>query len=472
MSIRVVVCILLAVYFSIYAWRNYFVSLCAAILAMAIMQHPDVIENLKGIGGIQGLNLWNIIMFNVCLSWLAHRRSEGSVWDMPRYIRNLLLAYLFIMALSAVRLLFHIPYQYGLTFGGVISEDFINSIKWVVPGLILFDACRTQRRVTVALLVIVGLNLLLALQVIKHMPPSYALSDEFQHIAAKLVQNETGYNRVTLSMMLGGASWAALMLLPLGQTQRQRYMIFAAAGTIALGQALTGGRSGYVAWGIVGLILGVVHWRRILIFIPIVVIAVCVFLPAVRDRMLQGFTSNGAAPDTYEVTSGRNIAWPYVIAKIKEEPLFGFGREAMITTGIYQRILDETYQDESFPHPHNAYLQLLLDDGIFGFLLVIPFYFVVLRLGFRLLSERDDPLCKAVGGVGVSMVLALMVAGLAGETFYPREGAIGMWAAIGVLLRIVVEQQKATEENTRLFGEPETSGDEPGTEVEASHISA
>ena len=334
MSIRVVVCVLLAVYFSLYAWRNYFVSLCAAILSMAIMQHPDVIENLKGIGGIQGLNLWNIIMFNVCLSWLAHRRSEGSVWDMPRYIRNLLLAYLFIMFLSTVRLLFHIPYQYGLTFGGVISEDFINSIKWVVPSLILFDACRTQRRVIVALLVIVGLNLLLALQVIKHVPLSYALSDEFQHFAYKLVQNETGYNRVTLSIMLGGASWAALMLLPLGQTQRQRYMIFAAAGTIALGQALTGGRSGYVAWGIVGLILGVVHWRRILIFIPIVVIAVCIFLPAVRDRMLQGIASNGEGADAGEMTSGRNIAWPYVIDKIKESPIFGFGREAMLSTGL------------------------------------------------------------------------------------------------------------------------------------------
>jgi O-antigen ligase len=172
------------------------------------------------------------------------------------------------------------------------------------------------------------------------------------------------------------------------------------------------------------------------------------------------------------VTSGRNIAWPYVIDKIKESPIFGFGREAMITTGIYQRILDDTDQDESFPHPHNAYLQLLLDDGLFGFLLVIPFYFVVLRLGFRLLLDRADPLYEAVGGVCVALVLALMVAGMGGETFYPREGAVGMWAAIGLLLRVAVERQKAVEENMRLFGESETSSDEPGTDVEASHIPA
>jgi len=61
---------------------------------------------------------------------------------------------------------------------------------------------------------------------------------------------------------------------------------------------------------------------------------------------------------------------------------------------------------------------------------------------------------------------------MGGETFYPREGAVGMWAAIGLLLRVAVERQKAVEENTRLFGEPETSGDEPGTNVEASHIPA
>ncbi|MGP8201789.1 MAG: O-antigen ligase family protein [Limisphaerales bacterium] len=472
MSIRVVLCVLLTVYFSIYAWRNYFVSLCAAIASMAIMQHPDVIQNLKDIGGIQGLNLWNILMFNVFLSWLGHRRSEGLVWDMPRYIRNLLIGYLVIVVFSAVRLLLRVPYEYGFTIGDVISEDFINSIKWVVPGLILFDACRTRRRVIVALLVIIGLNLLLALQVIKHVPPSYALSDEFQHVAYKLVQNETGYNRVTLSMMLGGASWAALMLLPLGQTQRQRYMIFAAAGAIALGQALTGGRSGYVAWGAVGLILGAVYWRRILIFIPVVVVAICVFLPGVRDRMLQGIVSNGESTDAYEMTSGRNIAWPYVIDKIKEAPLFGFGREAMTTTGLFQRILDDTQQTESFPHPHNAYLQLLLDDGLVGFLLVIPFYFVVLRRGFHLLLDHADPLYEAVGGVCVAMVLSLLVAGMGGETFYPREGAVGMWAAIGMLVRLSVERERVLQEGGPLFGEPENSGEEAGADVKASPVSA
>lgn len=472
MSIRVVLCVLLTLCFSVYAWRNYFVSLCASILLMAIMQHPDVLYTLKNIGGIQGLNLWNLLMANVTCAWLVRRRSEGLVWDMPRYIRNLLLGYLAVIVLSAVCFLFHEPDRYGFTFGDVISENIINSIKWFIPCLILYDVCRTRRRVMVALFVIVSLYFLLAAQVIKHVPLSYAVADNFDHLAYKLVQDSVGYNRVTLSMMLAGASWAMLAMLPLVKTRLRKCAMLGAAGVVALGQALTGGRSGYMGWLAVGLILGVVRWRRMLLVIPAVVIAVCIFLPAVRDRMLMGMGVGNKTTDTYEMTSGRNIAWPYVIAKIKEGPIFGFGRNAMITTGLYQRILYDTNDSESFPHPHNAYLEILLDCGLVGFFVVVPFFLMALRNGFRLFLDKSDLLCAAAGGVVCALVLALLVAAMGGETFYPREGAAGMWAALGVMLRVAVEQNRAREENAPLFGETETSGDPPGADVETFPITA
>jgi O-antigen ligase len=356
-----------------------------------------------------------------------------------------------------------IPAEYGFTFGSVISEDIINCLKWILPCVILFDICRTRRQLVVGLLVVLGLYLALALQVIKHIPPSYALSDDFQHLSYKLVQNETGYNRVTLSMMLGGASWALLAMLGLAEKTAHRWVIFSVAGMIAYGQALTGGRSGYVSWGAVGLILCVVRWRKLLPVIPTVIVAICVFFPQIRDRMMHGIGVGDQATDTYEMTSGRNIAWPYVIAQIKEGPILGFGREAMITTGVYQKILDDTQDTESFPHPHNAYLQLLLDDGLLGFSLIIPFYWVVLRCSFRLFRDHSDHLFEAAGGVCCALVLALMVAGMGGETFYPREGAVGMWAAIGIMLRVHVERNRSIETGRPLFGEEEGNAD--GTEL-------
>ena len=102
MSIRVALCLLFVLGFSIYAWRNWFASLCAAICLMAVLEHPDMPSS---IGGIQGLNPWNFLMLNVLLAWWRSRRHEGRVWDMPRYLMLLGAGYFFVILWGVARLL-------------------------------------------------------------------------------------------------------------------------------------------------------------------------------------------------------------------------------------------------------------------------------------------------------------------------------------------------------------------------------
>ena len=454
MSLRIALCFLFSLGFSVYAWRNWFVSLCAALLLMAVLQHPDM---PKSIANIQGLNLWNILMGNVLLAWLASPRKEGALREMPQVVKLLASSYFLVVIVSFLRLLFS-PKDWGETsFGFIISEYLINSIKWVLPGFILFDACRTRRRVTIALLTILGLYFLLSLQVIRWMPLGYATSgSELSARASKIIQNEIGYNRVTLSMMLGGACWAVLATLVICSKLWQRLALLGAASTVALGQALTGGRTGYASWAAVGVILCVVRWRRMLLLIPVAVIVTMVLLPGVRERMFQGFGGKRGnviiQSDNSEITSGRTVAWPYVIEKIKKAPILGYGRLAMVTTGITDFLLEEF--DEAFPHPHQAYLEMILDNGIVGFLGVIPFYFVALWYSFRLLLDRQDSLACAVGGLACSLILALLIGSFGGQTFYPREGAVGLWAAFGLMFRLAVERAR-----TKPLGIPAFSDD-------------
>jgi O-antigen ligase len=343
-----------------------------------------------------------------------------------------------------------------------VSEFLINCIKWVLPGLLLFDGCRTRRRTVLALVAILSVYFLLALQVIKHMPLSSVAASgaELSKRANKILAKSVGYHRVNLSMMLSGASWAILTTLTLVRTRRNRLLVIGAAGAVALGQALTGGRAGYVTWGLLGTILCLVRWRSLLPVLPITILAVCILLPSVRERMLQGFTSSSgpvkAETDVYEVTSGRNIAWSYVIPKIYESPIFGYGRQAMIRTGTYRQIMDDYDGGETFPHPHNAYLECLFDNGVVGFILIIPFYLVVLWHAFKVLLDRSDALFAAIGGTACALVLALLIAAMGSQSFYPREGSVGMWAAIGLLLRVSVERSRSRAWGTSLFGENET----------------
>ena len=40
----------------------------------------------------------------------------------------------------------------------------------------------------------------------------------------------------------------------------------------------------------------------------------------------------------------------------------------------------------------------------------------------------------------LALLLALLIASFGAQTLYPREGVVGMWAAIGVAMRVSVER--------------------------------
>ena len=245
-----------------------------------------------------------------------------------------------------------------------MSEYFVNTLKWVVPGLLLFDGCRNRERYSWAVVCSLGVYVLLAIQVIKWMPIGYALlGDQLEARSGKILVkrgrlppreplDDAGAGRpgrlFSARTLLRGASRPAL-----GVAALSAMALFA--------QSLTAGRTGYATWAIVGLVLCLLRWRGYLLLAPVAAFAD-------RDRRARrvrplhaGIRRGRCAPGRgggrpYAVTSGRNLIWPYVIAKIEERPVVGYGRLAMKTTGLQAFLWDE--MREAFPHPHNAYLEL------------------------------------------------------------------------------------------------------------------
>jgi O-antigen ligase len=234
-------------------------------------------------------------------------------------------------------------------------------------------------------------------------------------------------------------------MLTLARRRWQQGVIILTALGISYGQALTGGRAGYATWGIVGLLMCMLRWRKYLLLAPVIPFVLAVAVPGAAGRMLQGFNEvedgGEVAHNQYEITSGRNLIWPYVIDKIGDSPFVGHGRQAMHRTGLRDRLQAEL--EESFGHPHNAYLQMLLDNGVIGFALVMPFYVIVMWQATSLFREKRDPWCAAVGGMSFALVGGLLVAGMGSESFYPREDALTMWAAIGLMFRVHLQRERA-----------------------------
>jgi len=441
---------------SLYAWRDWYRALCGLVLLIAAIQHPDMPKSLFG---IQGVNPWNVLFLAVVAGWLVGRRREGLRWDMPGPVVVLLLCYLAVVVVSFARMIGDTEkILIEHTTAGLVSEHLINAIKWTIPGIMMFDGARSRQRLVLGLSAILGLYALIAIQVIKWMPIGAGLTgDDLNQLGLKLV-NRMGWHRVNLSEMLAGASWAAFTVHVLPRRWPQKLGLLLLAALLLLAQALTGGRTGYGTWLAVGLVLCTLRWRRYLLVIPLAVALVPLLVPGAAARLAQGFSQEtfdrrseaiGVAEgdvDAYTVTAGRNIAWPLVIEKIKEAPWTGWGKLAMWRTGLTYFLYYHyggANGGELFFHPHNAYLELLLDNGILGFVPVMVFYVVVLVCSFRLLLDGRSRIFVAIGGVTTALIVSLFVASIGSQTFYPREGAVGLWCAMGLMLRVWIERKRA-----------------------------
>jgi len=444
MSIRIAVLTLSVLFLAGYAWKNWFNALLGGIVMFAFLQHPDM---PRAIAGIPGLNLWNLLFLSIFFAWISQRREMENEWNLPSGVEPALWLFIMVLVVAFVRAFLDPSPYYAGTRLDLLLDYLVNPLKFLVPALMLYDGCGTRDRVFAALAAILSVYLILALLSIKSMGLHFDLSsgNELSARAARRLVKDVGYHRVDLSMMLSGAGWAVIAFSFYYKRVAVKLLLWGASGVILLGQAVTGGRTGYVTWGLIGLILCVVKWRKLLPLIPVMAAIVVTFVPAVRERMFQGFgKSEGSvlsSVDSSEITSGRTTIWPYVITEIEKSPVIGFGRNAMQRTGLANWLIDNL--GEEFGHPHNAYLEYILDNGVLGFLCAVPVFWLLLTRNFGLFRDRDDRLYGAAGGVALALLLALLIASFGAQTLYPREGVVPMWAALAVALRVWVQRENA-----------------------------
>jgi len=474
--IRITLLSLLILYLSAYAWKDWFRSACWLVLLMAVFQHPDM---PKAIGGVAGLNHWNFLFLNVFCSWLLNRKKQRLSWDMPRKINILLFLYGTLIIISVIRYLSDMSgvLELNSLFGvevlsgtSVINEYLINCFKWVLPAMIIFDGCRSKKQYSFALIMTCLMFLLLALQVVNAMKlGSLTMGGEaLQRRALKVIISNVGFHRVNISMMMSGAFWMIFCLKEYLTSRLYWLFIVPVCSFIFLAMVMTGGRAGYISWVIVGFVFVVFKWRKYILLTPLMFIAVFFYAPSAVDRFTQGMGAESTdmtqvevdfsdqEVDAHSLTSGRIVAWPLVWKSITEAPYFGYGRDAMKNIGITTQIMIDHGRGESFPHPHNAYLQWLQDNGFIGAIPLFIFYFLIIKYAYSLFREKDKVIYIVTGGICLALVLAFLLASFGSQTFYPREGAVGMWVSIALMLRVYCERKKIiNKESSELITENE-----------------
>ncbi len=446
MSIRALILYIVVAGLSIYAWKDWFRSLCGLILLTAVMGRPDFPDRFAG---IQGLNLWNILFANIFLAWLMNRRRQGLVWDMPRNINVFLVLWLSVILVGSVRMMVDRSQLTDFTLTDLISEQLINTIKWPIVGLLLFDGCRTRYRIKLVLACILLLFALFTVQIVKYVPSKVAFESGNLKVR-RAIEQDIGININDAAKMMSGVPWAMLTIIPLLKIRKYRIFILGACATSLFAVALTGGRSGYIACGATLVFICVLRWRRYLLLLPFLVLILAAALPGAKARILMGFGEINAAGEEVTnkvgVTAGRNQVWPVVASKICESPVLGFGQKAMQREGVRQFLSDNYGEGYAVNHPHQAYLEVLLDGGLIGFVVIIGLHGFILVYSARLFVDRGDPLYTAAGGLALALLTGHLVANMGGSSFYPRVIDLGLWCAIGVMLRLYVARGRLVAE--------------------------
>lgn len=441
-------------FFCAYAFKDWYRALLGLLFLVAFMERPDMPEAMFG---IPGLAPFNILLVFVVLGYLGQRSQEVSHWQAPAKNGMFLWGLVVILGIGVLRMVADLGASYdtahalGVDFrqgrGEVIFEYFATTIKWAVPGLLVMAGCNSEKRLKETMLVMMLVVALLALQVLRTMPltmiaDGYAL----QKRAVRVMDRDLGFHRNQLGVWMASGFWFVWLYMTELADRTRKIWMFVLAMFIFFALIMTGSRGGLLCWGLTGCIFAWVRWRKLLLLGPAIVLVAVMLVPALQERVTQGLSpddmSSYVKDDAIEgrtlglaaASSGRTIFWAYSIPKIMEKPLFGWGRRGFMRSGITLELFDTYDRSMAVNHPHNAYIQIVFDNGFIGGLFVVA-YFLWLASRSYGMFKANDRTTRLVGGLGLAWICTFLISGVTASTFYPNEGSIFLWAVMGLVAK-------------------------------------
>lgn len=232
----------------------------------------------------------------------------------------------------------------------------------------------------------------------------------------------------------------ALLLFTWVESRRSglRIALLASMGMVVVALILTFSRGSFLGFIVVNLLF--LLWRRnakaLILFGLLGAVALFALPEAVYDRVTTGFGSSsqgGFAGGVDAVSAGRvDLIWLPLLPEVLSSPIYGHGLGSILWSEAMRRGAGVTIL--AVGHPHNAYLQALLDMGIVGLILVCA-YFVHVWKGFRAMSV-DPALSPTLRGfyLGAAAGLAsLLISYVTDSSLLPRPEQVFLWLAIGMM---------------------------------------
>jgi O-Antigen ligase len=413
-----------------------------AILMVALLPVSATSIFPRGLLGVTGLNPVNLLLGATFVAYLAKGRLEHPGALVPRPL--MLLYVLPIIAAGALGTM-HIddihPDFYQLlvinytNWTGYLRDTVVKPLFMVLTAVLVGAAVAKARKpepfvtalaIGVCLLALVMFIFIVTSGVRLGFLASARARSFFDQIGAHA--NELGRIFVTTYALLLFAWWET-------KTEKAKVALFVALGILSLAIVLTFSRNAFLGFFLVnGLFL---LWRFNAKKLGLALLGLSVallFAPAaVYRRITYGFDTGTADA----VSAGRiEYIWLPLVKDTLESPLWGQGLDSIMwshamTSGSMLFV----------GHPHNAYLQAVMDMGLIGLALLVAYYWTVWR-GFRALGSNAylSPVMRGFFQGGCAALVVFAVAGITGGSLRPQPENFPLWVAIGIMYGLLARK--------------------------------
>lgn len=384
--------------------------------------------------GITGLNPVNVLIAGTLAAYFVRGRSEHPGPLVPRplallYILPIVLAGLLgTLYVDDIHPAFHEMLIIDYTrWPGYLRDSLVKPMLIVVAAVLVAAAVAKAPRpepfivalgIGACLLALVMFGFVVASGTRLGALGSAAAREFFLQIGTHA--NELGRAFVTAYALLLFAWWEA-------KHAPGKLAMFAALGILSFGILLTFSRNAFLGFMVVNALFVVWKFNMKKLGLALFGLAVAVALapPSIERRVTYGFDSGADA-----VSAGRiESIWLPLLPETLKSPLWGNGLNSILWSEPI-----EAGGMAFVGHPHNAYLEAVLDMGLIGLALLLAYYWHVWN-GFRALGSNPylSPVTRGFFQGACAALVAFMVAGMTGGSLRPSPENMVLWVAIGMM---------------------------------------
>jgi O-antigen ligase len=383
---------------------------------------------------ISGLNPLNLLILATVGSYVIHgrlQRAAGSVVPMPLiwlYIVPIVVAG--FVGMGHVQEIPSFFYELGsilfFTERQYLVLEVARPLLMVVVALMLgAAAARSQKpeRFIVAIALSALLIALIQLGFVVMEAPSLArLGSKERDFYEPLGMHANDLGRLHLFSF-------ALLLFVWAETKRpnMRLFLLLTLGVVGIALLLSFSRASFAGAVLVGALLLMWKFNAKTLSLALIglMLVVALFGDVLYSRMTVGFGEGADA-----VSAGRiDGIWLPLLPELAKSPVWGHGLGSILWS--FPMVNDSMLR---VAHPHNAYLETLLDMGVVGLILFSAFYAHVWK-EFRALggSERLAAEMRGLFQGGTAALAAFLFTCFVGSSLRPSVEAAYLWIAIGLM---------------------------------------